>query len=494
MGAGVLLLGGAVAMSWASGSGRGERADLESKQVAAPAPVPNKIEAPKPVEPVNAPEPGVAKNDDMAVTVSFDRPLVAPGAREATAMIEVAIPEGAARGRRPAAIAIVLDRSGSMKGNKMDNARRAAHGLVDRLEDGDTVSVVSFNAKARVHLANFAIGDDRGSAHAAIDDIDVSGNTCMSCGMSEAYALLGQAPQGHARRAVVLSDGEANRGDKSAYALGDLADAGLVDFRIATSSVGIGKEYDIDIMRTVSERGTGGYYFVHNSRGIGDVLAREAETLASSVVDNVEVRIAPLSRSVALEDGSRGREHHVKIGQMAAGTSRRVVVPLRLMHGELGEVLEVETSYVDVDGAERVLVARGTVVRADNEAESEGSEDPNVVSWSARQSTPAVVTVALDAYDNGDVDDAVAKLEAQAEVLEKTAAATGSGAPAKEASEVRQIVKRVKKHKPRSRGAVITRRLNDARNSEVNKGFAADDMYYEGDTANAGEYKPADLE
>jgi hypothetical protein len=52
----------------------------------------------------------------------------------------------------------------------------------------------------------------------------------------------------------------------------------------------------------------------------------------------------------------------------------------------------------------------------------------------------------------------------------------------------------VKKHKPRSRGAVITRRLNDARNSEVNKGFAADDMYYEGDTANAGEYKPADLE
>jgi len=500
IGAGLVLLGSVATMSWVGGS---EAQGTYSAKTAGPEIGPAIGPAIAPIEdkvaPPSAPEPAVADNDDMSVKVSFDQSLVSPQARDATAMIEVTVPEQRDRVRRGAAIAIVIDRSGSMKGNKMDNAKRAAHGLVDRLSDGDRVSVVSFNAEAQTHLANFELGDDRSDAHAAIDTIVVKGNTCMSCGMSEAYEALSRAPTGHGRRVVLLSDGEANRGDQSSEALGDLANGGLTEFRVATATVGIGEGFDTEIMRTISERGTGGYYFVHNSKGIGDVLAREADSLTGVVADNVQVRVTPIARGVSLRDGNYGRIHLVSVGQMSDGESRRLIVPLELS-GDLGEVIEVETSYVDPDGTKRVLVARATMLRSDDAVAADKSMDPSVGQEKLRQSTPDEVEAALDAYDHGDTIGATVQLEAQANRLEIAASASPSpdAPPAKalqrEANEVRSLAARVRKHKSSSKAAVITRRLNDARNSEVRRGKAGDDMFYDGEMGNAGARPASELE
>ncbi len=500
IGAGLVLLGAVATMSWVGGSeAEGQGAATPPQPEVGPAIAPKPVPLKKIALPV-APEPAVAGNDNMSVKVSFDQSLVSPQDRDATAMIEVSIPAKPDRKRRGAAIAIVIDRSGSMKGNKMGNAKRAAHGLVDRLANGDRVSVVSFNAEAHTHLANFELGNDRAAAHEAIDSIRVKGNTCMSCGMSEAYTLLSRAPSGHGRRVVLLSDGEANRGDKSSDALGDLANGGLTEFRVATATVGIGQGFDTDIMRTISERGTGGYYFVHNSKAIGDVLAREADSLARVVADNVQVRVTPVARGVALRDGNHGRIHVVSVGQLSDGETRRVIVPLELSGGELGEVLEVETSYVDPDGTKRVLVARATMLRSADAVATEASTDPAVMLEKVRQSTPDKIEAALDAYDSGDTDSAELQLEEQAKTLEIAAAASPEpmSAPAKalrrEAAEVRSVANRVRKHKKGSRGATITRRLNDARNSEVRRGKSAVDMYYDGDMGNAGVRPEGELE
>jgi Ca-activated chloride channel family protein len=481
---GIGLIGAAAALAWTGGG---------PYEPSANAPRLPGTSA-RPAEPARArpalPAPGAAANSDLSIAVSFDHSLVAPEAREATAMVEVAVPENDALERRPVAIAIVLDRSGSMKGNKIANATRAAHGLIDKLTDGDAVIVVSFAADAEVHFASTSLGADREAAHDAVDAIRVSGNTCVSCGLDEAYELLARAPRGHARRAVVLSDGEANRGSRLPTELGALAGWGRTDRAIATATIGIGQGYDTDVMRTIAEGGAGGYYFVHNSNEIADVLTREADSLARVAVDDVAVRVIAVAPAVAIDGG----EHRTVIGQLAPGDRRRVVVPVRLSQGELGDAIEVETSYVDADGARRTLVARAALARNGDAKQREASADPNVIAEAARQETPAVVTAALAGYDKGEVEKAARQIEAQAARLEVTAGATGMAAPAREAVELRTLAERVRKHKPASKAAVITQRLNDARNLEVKKGVPADDMYYDGDRANAAPRAADELE
>ena len=80
--------------------------------------------------------------------------------------------------RPPVNIALVLDRSGSMKGEKIQQAKRAALVAVDRLRDDDIVSVVTYDTNVRV-LVPATRASDRDSIRQAIEGIQADGNTAL---------------------------------------------------------------------------------------------------------------------------------------------------------------------------------------------------------------------------------------------------------------------------------------------------------------------------
>ena len=86
----------------------------------------------------------------------------------------------------PMNLAVVIDRSGSMKGDRIANAMNAAVVALERMRDGDTMSVVSFDTAAQLVVPPTRISpSNRASVEAAIRSIRLGGDTCISCGLEE---------------------------------------------------------------------------------------------------------------------------------------------------------------------------------------------------------------------------------------------------------------------------------------------------------------------
>ncbi len=117
--------------------------------------------------------------------------------------------------RSPVNVAIVIDRSGSMLGDKIQNARRAAIQAIDRLRDDDIVSVVAYDTGVEV-LVPATRASDREEIKRRIETIKADGNTALFAGVSKGAAEVRKfRDDKYVNRVILLSDGLANIGPAS---------------------------------------------------------------------------------------------------------------------------------------------------------------------------------------------------------------------------------------------------------------------------------------
>ncbi|HJL16789.1 MAG TPA: VWA domain-containing protein, partial [Sandaracinaceae bacterium LLY-WYZ-13_1] len=215
--------------------------------------------------------------------------------REAGERVHLQIALMARRGERPPRprmdVRLVLDRSGSMHGDKWTHAIAAAHQLVNRLEAGDTFGLISYSDEASVDLAPARIGDRR-AAHRAIDDLRPGGGTNLEAALAAARA---HAPRRRAMNdvllTVVVSDGVANVGQTNPQALGGMARTLFDERGVLTTSVGLGTDFDEDTMIALAREGSGSYHFVRRATDIGEILTDELEERAQAVAQALRLRV-----------------------------------------------------------------------------------------------------------------------------------------------------------------------------------------------------------
>ncbi|MFT6400360.1 MAG: Ca-activated chloride channel family protein, partial [Bradymonadia bacterium] len=244
--------------------------------------------------PTSASFPGIADvttaGDGVDVRLAADQSRLLVSDTNGTLLVEVIGRDDATIERTPVAIALVIDTSGSMAGDKIEQARVAAARLVSQLENGDVLTVVTYGRSAATIVRAEELGEDRSDILGVIRAITTAGNTCMSCGMEVAYDLLSDAPAGHVRRAVVLSDGQANQGISSADGLSNLAahagDAGTV-----TATIGLGSDYNEVLMAGVASAGTGAYYFMPDGTAMASILERELNALSNTVARDLYLTV-----------------------------------------------------------------------------------------------------------------------------------------------------------------------------------------------------------
>ncbi|MCB9596512.1 MAG: VWA domain-containing protein [Sandaracinaceae bacterium] len=188
-------------------------------------------------------------------------------------------------------VRLVLDRSGSMYGEKWDHAIAAAHQLVDRLQAGDTFGLVSYSDSATVDFAPERVGNGR-AAHEAIRRLSPGGGTNIEAALAAARRV---APQRRAMNDVLLvvlvSDGVANIGQTNAQELGSMARSLFDDGGVLTTSVGLGTDFDEETMLSIAREGSGSYHFVRRSGDISDILQDELEERAQAVAQALRLRI-----------------------------------------------------------------------------------------------------------------------------------------------------------------------------------------------------------
>lgn len=201
----------------------------------------------------------------------------------------------------PAAdVVIVLDRSGSMDGQKLADARMAVVGLLDHLGPDDRLALVTYCNGVRTPAPLMAMtGTHRRQVATVVNRIRASGGTHLSGGLKQGIdCLLNATGDGRQRKVILISDGLANRGVTGAEALGRMASI-AVENQFSISTVGVGLDFNEIVMTAIADYGAGQYHFLVNPRVLARVFETELQTSRQVAAADVGVRI-PLGAGVRL--------------------------------------------------------------------------------------------------------------------------------------------------------------------------------------------------
>ena len=243
--------------------------------------------------------------------------------------------------RPPVNIAIVLDRSGSMKGDKIQHAKRAALAAVDRLRDDDIVSVVTYDTNVRV-LVPATRASDRDSIRQAIESIQAEGNTALFAGVSKGAAEVRKfLDDKHVNRIILLSDGLANVGPSSPTELEQLGQS-LLKERISVSTLGLGSGYNEDLMTSLAAASSGNHVFIEKADNLVGVFNNEFDDLLSVVASEFDIQITLAKsmrpvRSLGNRADIHGQVIRIPLAQLYARQERYFILEVEVGAGENGQ-------------------------------------------------------------------------------------------------------------------------------------------------------------
>ena len=192
---------------------------------------------------------------------------------------------------RPAVnLAIVIDKSGSMAGSKMDRAREAAVQAVTRLAPNDIVSVIAYDTTVRV-VVPATKASDREVLIAGIRTIRAEGDTALFAGVAKAAGEVRKfLDRGRVNRIILLSDGLANVGPSSPAELGGLG-ASLRREGISVTTFGLGLGYNEDLMTSLARHSDGNHAFIEDAANLGAYFDLELGTALAVVAQDLELRV-----------------------------------------------------------------------------------------------------------------------------------------------------------------------------------------------------------
>ncbi len=198
------------------------------------------------------------------------------------------IPGGQAE-RPPLNLALVLDRSGSMAGEKMRLTRQAASRAVESLLEGDRLSIVLFDSQVRV-LVSQAQASEKSKTLALLSRVDTGGQTALFDGWSTGgQEVLGRVDSQRMNRVVLLTDGEANVGesriDPICTAVSQVAQQG-----VQTTTLGFGSNYNEDLLRAMAASGDGNHFYVESAEQLEPFMEMELCGLRATQGKQVRLR------------------------------------------------------------------------------------------------------------------------------------------------------------------------------------------------------------
>lgn len=382
------------------------------------------------------PGPGPDRVDDGKLGISAQlshRAVRRGGAGTVFLDIDLRALDNASKDKKgpPINMALVVDRSGSMAGPKLENARAAARRLVDGLREGDRLAIVTYGSDVTVLVPSTVINETtRASLRRAIDHIEDRGGTYLSGGFERGRDLvLANEISGMVSRMILISDGQANEGITSPFQLASLARSAR-DRGVHVTTMGVGLDFNEDVMTAMAEHGGGHYYFIEDATSMAAIFSRELSTLTAAVASRAQVTIT-LAQGVQLEElygyafKQTGDKVVVELPDVYAGQRRKIMARLSVPAGTAGQrdVASVQLAYVDAgSGRAAAVTTTARVTVTDDEREVRAGRVDEVLARAEEATISRSLKDAMDDYASGDVRSATVKLEAQiAETARKNA-------------------------------------------------------------------------
>jgi Ca-activated chloride channel family protein len=328
--------------------------------------------------------------------------------------------------RPPVNIALVIDRSGSMSGDKIAKAREAALEAVRRLAPDDIVALVVYDTSVQTLIPAQRVGDGR-RLEQAICGIEVGGNTALYGGVTRGAAEVRRHMEDRrfVNRVILLSDGLANVGPNSPEDLGRLG-ASLMKEGISVTTIGLGLGFNEDLMTRLAQRSDGNTYFVEHSNDLPRIFAAELGDVLNVVARRIIIEIEFPSgvrpmRFVGREGIIRGQRAELTLNQLYGGQEKFALVEVEVSPSKPGAELEIARARVSYENAlnqkSTTVTARRSVQFSASRAAVVNSADHKVQADYAANALAVAKDEAVALVDSNRRDEAAAVLRERAREL-----------------------------------------------------------------------------
>ncbi|MBD1872878.1 VWA domain-containing protein [Nodosilinea sp. FACHB-131] len=264
--------------------------------------------------------------------------------------------------RVPLNLSLVIDRSGSMQGQKMHYAREAARFAVENLLPCDRISVVLFDDRIET-LVPSTLATDKNTLIEKLSHVHSRGSTALHAGWIEGGVQVSQyLNPAQLNRVVVLSDGLANVGETRPDAIANDVH-GLAQRGVSTTTLGIGNDYSEDLLAAMARSGDGNFFHIESADQLPTIFETELSGLAATLGQRVSLGIKPgngVTVMDVLNDLEMTDTRRYKLPNLTVGSLIQVVVRLQVPAlNRSGELMQVRLAWDDAEQPGRQVLRAG---------------------------------------------------------------------------------------------------------------------------------------
>ncbi len=343
--------------------------------------------------------------------------------------------------RAPVNIALVLDRSGSMAGEKLARAKDAAIKSLDYLNANDIVSVIVYDDLVDVIVPATKL-TDKSRIAGEIERIRDQGSTALFAGVSKGASEIRKfLTKERVNRVILLSDGQANVGPSSPAELGQLG-MSLAKEGMSVTTIGLGLGYNEDLMVQLAGYSDGNHVFVENAIELADIFRQEFNSATSVVAQDIEIIIhcaegikplRVLGREAEIDNG----QVHTRFSQLNSEQEKYVLIEVEVPKGSVNEtkkLVDVDVTYNNIlDKQKHQFSDTLNVSFSDSDVTVAGALNRDVLVPAVRQVANEKSKRAVQLRDEGKIDEAKEIFEYNAGVFRENARLYGAPELAEEA-------------------------------------------------------------
>ncbi len=264
--------------------------------------------------------------------------------------------------RVPLNLSLAIDRSGSMRGQKMHYAREAARFAVENLLPCDRISVVLFDDRIET-LVPSTLATDKNTLLEKLRHVHSRGSTALHAGWVEGGVQVSQyLNPAQLNRVIVLSDGLANVGETRPDAIANDVH-GLAQRGVSTTTLGIGDDYSEDLLAAMARSGDGNFFHIESAEQLPTIFETELSGLAATLGQRVSLGVKA-NNGVAvmdvLNDFEKTDTRRYKLPNLMVGSPIQVVVRLQVPAlSQSRELMQVRLAWDDADHPGRQVLRAG---------------------------------------------------------------------------------------------------------------------------------------
>jgi Ca-activated chloride channel family protein len=229
-------------------------------------------------------------------------------------------------------IGFVIDRSGSMaERNKIDYAKKAVCYAIEQLLPSDRLSVTIFDDQVQTLIPSTP-ANNKASFTRLVNQIQPRGSTALHQGWVQGGIQVSQVLTAELNRIILLSDGLANVGETNPDTIATDVH-GLAQRGVSTSTMGVGDDYNEDLLEAMARSGDGNYYYIAAADQLPSIFERELQGLAATIGKTVTIGLEPQNDVVVadvLNDLDVDAKGRFKLPNLVFGSPIDLVVRLQV--------------------------------------------------------------------------------------------------------------------------------------------------------------------